>query len=67
MPTYPFRCQKCGASFDLFLNLSERDAPQKCPRCGARRTKRQISAGVVGGGEHASRPACATPACSGSV
>jgi putative FmdB family regulatory protein len=68
MPTYPFRCQKCRAQFDLLLNLAERDEPQKCPQCGSRRTKRQISAAVVGGSSPRSgRPPCATPACSGSV
>lgn len=67
MPTYPFRCQKCRATFDLLLTLSERDESQKCPQCGSRRTKRQITAGVVAGGADSARSAGTIPACSGSV
>jgi putative FmdB family regulatory protein len=35
MPTYDYRCTKCGHRFELFHSIKD-DAPKKCPRCKAR-------------------------------
>jgi len=35
MPTYEYRCRKCGHVFEVFQNMT--DPPRKrCPRCGGR-------------------------------
>ena len=33
MPTYAYRCEKCGVQFDQFQNFSEPPLV-KCPECG---------------------------------
>ena len=43
MPTYDYRCQKCGQIFEKFLSIID-VADIHCPACGAI-SKRQISAG----------------------
>lgn len=32
MPTYDYRCRKCGHVFELFHSIKD-DKPKKCPRC----------------------------------
>ncbi len=45
MPTYQYRCRKCGHEFEEFHGI--RDAkPRKCPKCGARADK--VPAGGAG-------------------
>ena len=44
MPTYTYRCPKCGHEFDLFHSMSD-DSPKKCEKCGAV-AKRMIGAGA---------------------
>jgi len=34
MPTYEFKCQKCGHRFELFKNIKD-EADEICPICGA--------------------------------
>jgi putative FmdB family regulatory protein len=38
MPTYDYRCRKCGHQFELFHGIKD-DAPRRCPKCrgGAQR------------------------------
>lgn len=43
MPTYDYRCTKCGHVFELFHSMKD-DAPKKCPKCRARAKR------VPGGG-----------------
>ena len=31
MPTYDYRCEKCGNSFEEFLKISDRELPTKSP------------------------------------
>ena len=33
MPTYEYRCRKCGHQFELFHGIKER-ARRRCPKCG---------------------------------
>lgn len=44
MPTYEYKCPKCGTKFDKFQKIT---APHvaKCPECGAS-AERQLSTGV---------------------
>ena len=34
MPTYEYRCPKCGTDFELMRRMSELNDPASCPRCG---------------------------------
>jgi putative FmdB family regulatory protein len=35
MPTYDYRCRKCGHRFELFLSIKD-DRPKRCPKCRSR-------------------------------
>jgi putative FmdB family regulatory protein len=38
MPTYPYRCEKCGKTFERTETMSEHEAAKpQCPIVGARR------------------------------
>jgi putative FmdB family regulatory protein len=43
MPTYDYRCRKCGHVFELFHSISD-DKPKRCPKCKGRADK-LVSAG----------------------
>jgi putative FmdB family regulatory protein len=35
MPTYQYRCDKCGKKFERSETISEQGTPKaKCPKCG---------------------------------
>jgi putative FmdB family regulatory protein len=45
MPTYDYRCEKCGKPFSVVLTLAEHGVKKvACPRCGSRQVTRKISA-----------------------
>jgi putative FmdB family regulatory protein len=44
MPTYEYRCEKCGHMFDAFQTISESPV-EKCPVCNGK-VKRIISGGA---------------------
>lgn len=44
MPTYEYKCPKCGAEFEAFQKITSKPGA-KCPTCGAKAT-RQMSAGA---------------------
>ena len=44
MPTYEYKCKKCGNLFDVFQSMSE-DPVTTCPACGGE-VERLISAGA---------------------
>jgi len=35
MPTYEFRCRKCGHRFDVFRGITD-ESDEICPVCGAK-------------------------------
>ncbi|MBN2379611.1 zinc ribbon domain-containing protein [candidate division WOR-3 bacterium] len=35
MPTYEYRCKKCGHRFERFQSISEKPV-RKCPKCGGK-------------------------------
>ena len=43
MPTYEYRCDKCGHEFEREQRITE-DAIKTCPKCKAQKAKRLISA-----------------------
>ncbi len=45
MPTYEYRCEKCGHEFEEFQSITAKPI-KKCPKCGKLSVKRLISAGV---------------------
>jgi len=44
MPTYEYKCRKCGKEFEAFQKITSKPGA-KCPKCGAKAT-RQMSAGA---------------------
>jgi putative FmdB family regulatory protein len=44
MPTYDYRCRKCGHRFELFHSIKD-DKPKRCPKCRGR-ADRLISGGA---------------------
>ncbi len=43
MPIYEFECTECGDTFERLQKLSDAD-PTDCPKCGAPRLKRKLTA-----------------------
>jgi putative FmdB family regulatory protein len=44
MPTYEYRCDKCGEEFSRFLSLREHGtAKVNCPKCNSPEVKQQVS------------------------
>ena len=38
MPTYQYRCEKCGKKFEHIETISEHEATKpKCPKCGSKK------------------------------
>lgn len=45
MPTYEYKCNKCGHEFEIFQSI--KDSPlKKCPECGKNSLKKLISGGA---------------------
>ena len=44
MPTYDYRCKKCGHAWELFQSIKA-DAVKKCPACGKAQAERVIGPG----------------------
>jgi putative FmdB family regulatory protein len=43
MPTYDFRCKKCGKRFDVFLSFNDYEKTEiKCSFCGSAEVQRKI-------------------------
>ncbi|HEY3215508.1 MAG TPA: FmdB family zinc ribbon protein [Candidatus Eisenbacteria bacterium] len=45
MPTYTYRCRKCGHRFDLFHGIKD-ESPKRCPKCRSRADR--VPAGGAG-------------------
>ena len=45
MPTYEYKCEKCGHRFERLLRISQYKEPQACPECGHSPAKKQVSMG----------------------
>ena len=45
MPTYEFVCASCSKSFTVILSLADYEKKKyKCPKCGSRKAKQQVTA-----------------------
>jgi len=48
MPTYEYRCLNCNKPFTVAMSISEYEKGKvKCPKCGKRRVKQQITQFMV--------------------
>ena len=45
MPTYDYRCRKCGHQFELFHGIKD-ETPKRCPKCRGR--SQRVPAGGAG-------------------
>jgi putative FmdB family regulatory protein len=45
MPTYEYRCEACGETFEKFQSITASPI-RKCPKCGKRRVKRLLGMGA---------------------
>ena len=45
MPTYEYKCQNCGHTFDVLQRITE-DPLTDCPKCKKPQLKRLIGAGI---------------------
>jgi putative FmdB family regulatory protein len=44
MPTYEFKCEKCGKKFAVTETYSEHDRhDEKCPKCGSKKVGQLIT------------------------
>jgi putative FmdB family regulatory protein len=50
MPIYEYKCASCGNHFDVLQRMSEDGSNLTCPRCGAPRPEKMISAFASTGG-----------------
>ncbi len=46
MPTYDYKCDACGHTFEKFQQISQRTL-RTCPKCRKRRLRRLIGAGAA--------------------
>lgn len=68
MPTYEYKCKKCGHKFEKFHKMND-DSIKTCPECGCE-AERLIGAGsgliFKGAGFHATDYANSRSSCCGS-
>ena len=43
MPTYEYRCSKCGKRFEVTCRLEQRDKLAVCPKCKSAKVKAVFS------------------------
>lgn len=71
MPIFEFICQECGTPFEELLRSADVIAEVRCPECGSKQVKKQIStfaSRVAGGGFASSGSSYNSSACTtGSV
>jgi putative FmdB family regulatory protein len=44
MPIYEYRCSECGEKFEKLVRFSASASEVECPKCGARKADKLISA-----------------------
>jgi putative FmdB family regulatory protein len=64
MPIYNFSCQKCGKSFDLLVGVTKEETEIKCPHCGSREVKKNLSTFGIGENKDASSGDSSGGSCS---
>ncbi len=43
MPIYEYKCASCDDVFEALVRSMSDTSPQKCPKCGGRKTKKLMS------------------------
>ena len=67
MPMFDYKCGKCSHLFEELIFSSQiPDYKIKCPKCGAFKSNRQLSAPTVSVGSSFD-PACEKPGCTTSA
>ena len=64
MPIYSFNCQKCGKNFDLLVGVTREKTEIKCPHCGSRDVKKNLTAFGIGGSNDSSSRDSSGGSCS---
>ena len=65
MPIYEYSCSKCGHRFDVLQRVGEDGSSVTCPKCGAAKPEKMLSAfASSGGGSSASYSAPSGGSCS---
>jgi putative FmdB family regulatory protein len=72
MPVYEYKCQKCGAAFEIMVRSHEASPDLKCPSCGAANVQKIFSVpalvknrcGDSGGTCCGHEERCEAPGCS---
>lgn len=57
MPTYVYKCKKCGRDFEKVTSIAAKDKVD-CEKCGGPVTRMLTSFNVVGGKKPAAGPGC---------
>lgn len=60
MPLHEYRCRKCEEVFEELIRRDDDEATLACPRCGAKKPKRLMSAAAVSTGKSGAAP-CGAP------
>jgi len=63
MPSYDYKCNKCGEKFTAFVPISKRD-DVKCSECGSEQVKQLVTTFYGGGSSDSGGPSCAGSSCS---
>ena len=63
MPIYEYRCEQCGARFDKLVPMSQAQAAQRCPSCGAERARKLMSSFAATGTSSTSSAGGASASC----
>ncbi len=49
MPIYEYRCDACGEEFERLVFSGDEESEIDCPKCGAQKCRRQMSAFATSG------------------
>jgi putative FmdB family regulatory protein len=63
MPLYEYRCQKCGARFELLRRMQDADLETECPQCRSRQSERLLSSFASRSGSSSASSSAGNCAC----
>ncbi len=47
MPIFDYHCTECGSTYEIFHKVREKTEDIVCPKCGSKKSKKQMSAPVI--------------------